>query len=209
MSTLALIASTIEKIGIEIRHLQRTEVREVEEAFLKGQKGSSAMPHKRNPITSENMAGCARVMRGYMITSFENIPLWHERDISHSSAERIILPDATMLLDYMLNRYANLIKNLVVFENNMINNINKTNGVIFAQRVMTALIEKGMTREIAYDVVQPLAMEAWTKNRSFEDLLINREDIMMNLNKKEIKECFSLEFHLKNVEAIYKRIGIL
>ncbi len=141
-STLALIASSIEKIGVEIRHLQRTEVREAEEFFSKNQKGSSAMPHKRNPISSENMAGCARIMRGYMIAAYENIPLWHERDISHSSAERILSSDATTLLDYMLNRFTNVVKNLTVFTDNMIKNIYATNGVIFAQRTMSNLIEK-------------------------------------------------------------------
>lgn len=210
ISTLALIASSIEKMGIEIRHLQRTEVREVEEAFAKGQKGSSAMPHKRNPISSENMAGCARVMRGYMITAFEDIPLWHERDISHSSAERIIMPDATTLLDYMLNRYMRILKNLTVFEDNMLQNINLTNGVIFSQRVMTALIEKkGFSREEAYDLIQPLAMDAWTNKKSFWNLLHENEVVIQNLSEDCLKECFSLEFHLKNVETIYKRIGIL
>ena len=210
MSTLALIASTIEKMGVEFRHLQRTEVREAEEAFRKGQKGSSAMPHKRNPISSENMAGCARVMRGYMLSSFEDIPLWHERDISHSSAERIIAPDATILLDYMLNRFNGIAKNLTVFPEKMIENINLTNGVIFAQRVMTTLIEKkGFAREEAYDTVQPLAMDAWENHKSFRTLLENSEKITSNLTKEDLDDCFSLEYHLRNVEEIYKRVGIL
>lgn len=210
LSTLALIASTIEKMGIEVRHLQRTEVREAEETFAKGQKGSSAMPHKRNPISSENMAGCARVMRGYMLSAFEDIPLWHERDISHSSAERIIMPDATILLDYMLNRYNGILSNLSVFEENMMKNINLTNGVIFAQRVMTALIEKcGLARETAYDTVQPLAMKAWSEGLSYRELLDNNETITNYLSKADLDECFSIEFHLKNVETIYKRVGIL
>lgn len=210
MSTLALIASTIEKMGVELRHLQRTEVREAEEAFAKGQKGSSAMPHKRNPISSENMAGCARVIRGYMLTAYEDIPLWHERDISHSAAERIIMPDATTLLDYMLNRFNGILKNLTVFEDRMLQNIDLTHGVIFAQRVMTTLIEKkGLSREEAYDTVQPLAMDAWTNNKNFRDLLEADSKITTSLSKEDLDDCFSLEYHLRNVEAIYKRVGIL
>ena len=171
MSTLALIGTTMEKIATEIRHLQRSEVHEAEEPFKKGQKGSSAMPHKRNPITSENICGCARVLRGYMVTSYENVALWHERDISHSSTERIILPDATILLDYMLNRYANLLDNLVVYEDQMLKNIYLTNKVIFAQRVMTTLISKGLSREEAYDTVQPISMEAYNNNLDYQDTL--------------------------------------
>ncbi len=208
-SILALIGSTMEKIGVEIRHLQRTEVREVEESFGKGQKGSSAMPHKRNPITSENIAGCARVLRGYMITSYENIPLWHERDISHSSTERIILPDATSLLDYMFKRYTRLLENLVVYEDNMIDNINKTKGVIFTQRVMTLLIDKGLPRETAYDTVQPLAMKAWSEGIQLITLLYDSAEVTAKLSKEEIDSCFTLEYYLKEVDTIYKRCGIL
>ncbi len=208
-SILALIGSTMEKIGVEIRHLQRTEVREVEESFGKGQKGSSAMPHKRNPITSENIAGCARVLRGYMITSYENIPLWHERDISHSSTERIILPDATSLLDYMFKRYTRLLENLVVYEDNMIDNINKTKGVIFTQRVMTSLIQKGLPRETAYDTVQPLAMKAWGEGIHLTTLLYDSAEVTAKLTKEEIDSCFTLEYYLKEVDTIYKRCGIL
>lgn len=210
LSTLALIASTIEKMGIEIRHLQRTEVREVEEGFAKGQKGSSAMPHKRNPIASENMAGCARVMRGYMMSAFENIPLWHERDISHSSAERIIMPDATLLLDYMLHRYHNVLSNLTVFEDRMLSNINATSGVIFSQRVMTMLIErKAMAREEAYDLVQPIAMNAWENSLSMRSLLEQNSVITSQLSAQELDECFSLQYHLAQVQEIYKRVGIV
>ncbi len=210
VSTLALIASTIEKMGVELRHLQRTEVREVEEGFQKGQKGSSAMPHKRNPISSENMAGCARVMRGYMVSAFEDIPLWHERDISHSSAERIIIPDATILLDYMLSRFNTILKNLVVFEERMLENINLTHGVIFAQRVMTTLIEqKAFAREAAYDLVQPLAMQAWENRLSFRTLLDQNKEISSLLSAADLDECFSLAFHLRQVPDIYRRVGIL
>ena len=209
MSTLALIGTTMEKIATEIRHLQRSEVHEAEEPFKKGQKGSSAMPHKRNPITSENICGCARVLRGYMVTSYENVALWHERDISHSSTERIILPDATILLDYMLNRYANLLDNLVVYEDQMLKNIYLTNKVIFAQRVMTTLISKGLSREEAYDTVQPISMEAYNNNLDYQELLSKNEKIMSILTKEELDSCFTLDYYQKNVEAIYKRVNIL
>ena len=209
MSTLALIGTTMEKIATEIRHLQRSEVHEAEEPFKKGQKGSSAMPHKRNPITSENICGCARVLRGYMVTSYENVALWHERDISHSSTERIILPDATILLDYMLNRYANLLDNLVVYEDQMLKNIYLTNKVIFAQRVMTTLISKGLSREEAYDTVQPISMEAYNNNLDYQELLSKNVKIMSILTKEELDSCFTLDYYQKNVEAIYKRVNIL
>lgn len=209
LSVVALIGSTLEKIGVELRHLQRTEVREVEEGFKQGQKGSSAMPHKRNPISSENIAGCARVLRGYMVSAYEDIPLWHERDISHSSAERIILPDATILLDYMLDRMNRILSNLTVFEDRMLENIDATHGVIFAQRVMTLLIErKGMTREVAYDLVQPIAMEAWTKRTSFRELLLENKTILSSLSSEELDEAFSLTYHLRYVDAILLRVGI-
>ena len=208
MGTLALIGSTIEKIATEIRHLQRTEVHELEEYFASGQKGSSAMPHKRNPISSENMCGCARVLRGYMLTSYEDIPLWHERDISHSSAERIIFPDATILLDYMLKRFTNIVNNLTIFKENMIANIYKTNGVIFAQRVMNALIKKGFSREQAYDTVQPIAMDAYFNNKQFKDLLLVHPVVSKKLTKKDINGCFTLEYYQKHVNEIYKRVVI-
>ncbi len=203
--SLSLIATTVEKMGVELRHLQRTEVREVEEGFAKGQKGSSAMPHKRNPIGSENMAGCARVMRGYLSTAMDNICLWHERDISHSSAERIILSDGTILIDYMLNRFNNILSNLHVFPSNMIANIYKTNGVIFAQRFLNELVKKGLSRENAYDLVQPLAMESWEKQSEFK-MLIKNSGITNHLDEKEITECFDLEYYLKSVDEIYARV---
>jgi adenylosuccinate lyase len=209
LGIIALIGSTLEKIGVELRHLQRTEVREVEEGFAHGQKGSSAMPHKRNPISSENIAGCARVLRGYMLSAYENIPLWHERDISHSSAERIILPDSTLLLDYMLNRMNQILTNLTVFEDRMLENIDATHGVVFAQRVMTLLIEKkGFTRETAYDLIQPIAMDAWT-NRSDFRALLNSDDSLKNvLSPADLDEAFSLTYHLRYVDAILLRVGI-
>lgn len=208
MSAIALVGSSIEKMAVEIRHLQRTEVREAEEFFRKGQKGSSAMPHKRNPIGSENMAGCARVLRGYMLTAFENMPLWHERDISHSSAERIILPDATMLLDYMLNRFANIVENLTVYEENMLENINKTHGVIFSQRVMLKLIEKGFARESAYDFVQPKAMFAWENRTSFRGLLEADETVKEYLTAEDLDDIFDHTYHLKAVDGIFERLGL-
>ncbi len=206
MATLALIASTMEQMAVEVRHWQRTELREAEEAFGKGQKGSSAMPHKRNPIGSENMCGCARILRGYMISSYEDIPLWHERDISHSSAERIMLPDATTLLDYMLNRFGNILENLVVFPENMLKNIYLTHKVIFAQRVMTALINKGFSREQAYDLVQPIAMKAWFEALDYKELLQQNDTIKQNFSQEELDQCFTLEYYFKQVPAIFDRV---
>ena len=208
MATLAVIASSIEQMAMEIRNLQRTEVHEVEESFGKGQKGSSAMPHKRNPISSENMCGCARVMRGYMAAFYENVALWHERDISHSSSERIILPDATMLLDYMLNRFRGILENLVVFQDVMMENIYRTRKVIFAQRVMNALIEKGFSREKAYDTVQPIAMRAMSERADYQELLAESADVMAVLSREELDSCFTLEYYLKNVDFIFDGVGI-
>ena len=208
ISTLAVIASTLEQMAFEVRNLQRTEVREAEEAFAKGQKGSSAMPHKRNPISSENICGCARVMRGYMSASCENVALWHERDISHSSTERIILPDATELLDYMLCRFRGILENLVVYPENMLANIWRTNGVIFAQRVMNALIGKGLSREKAYDTVQPLAMKAWSEGIDYRKLLKESPEVSVLLSAAELEECFTLDYYFKNVDYIFKRVGI-
>ena len=209
MAELALIGSTMEKIAVEIRHLQRTEVRELEEFFRKGQKGSSAMPHKRNPISSENIAGCSRVLRGYMLAAYENIPLWHERDISHSSVERIIVPDAIMLLDYMLNRYTKVLENVTVFEDKMLDNIYITNGVIFSQRILSKLIEKGLSRETAYDTVQPLSMKSWENGLVFKELLLNSKEINNYLTKEEIEESFDISYFLKNVRTIFQRVGIV
>ena len=205
MATLAVIGASLEQKAMEIRNLQRTEVHEVEEAFGKGQKGSSAMPHKRNPISSENICGCARVLRGYMATAYENVALWHERDISHSATERIIMPDATILLDYMLNRMMGILENLVVFDEQMKANIYRTNGVIFAQRVMNALIDKGFVREKAYDTVQPVAMRAMAEGASYQSLLKEEPTVMATLTEEELDSCFTLEYYMKNVDYIYKR----
>lgn len=208
MSALALIATSIEKFAVEVRGLQKSETREVEEFFAKGQKGSSAMPHKRNPIGSENMTGLARVIRGYMLTAYENVPLWHERDISHSSAERIILPDATIALNYMLNRFGNIVKNLTVFPENMKRNMDRTLGLIYSQRVLLALIDSGLTREEAYDTVQPKAMEAWEKQVPFRGLIEAEEKITSRLSPAQIEDCFDYNYHLKHVDMIFERLGL-
>lgn len=208
MATLAVIGSTLEKIAVEIRHLQRTELREAEEFFSKGQKGSSAMPHKRNPISSENISGCARVLRGYMVSSYENIPLWHERDISHSSVERIILPDATILLDYMLHRFSGVIEKLMVYPDNMKDNMEKTHGLVFSQRLLLMLVEKGLSRERAYDTVQPLAMKAWEEKRAFRNLVEADSTIQENLSSEEIEDAFDLAYHMRRVDEIFERVGL-
>ncbi len=208
MATLALIGASLEQMAMEIRNLQRTEVHEVEESFGKGQKGSSAMPHKRNPISSENICGCARVLRGYMVTTYDNVALWHERDISHSATERILMPDATILLDYMLNRMMGILENLVVFDEKMKSNIYLTNGVIFAQRVMNALIGKGFVREQAYDTVQPVAMQAMATGASYQELLKQNPVVMGALTEEELDGCFTLDYYMKNVDYIYDRNGI-
>lgn len=208
MATLAIVASTLEQMATEVRNAQRTEVREAEEAFRKGQKGSSAMPHKRNPISSENICGCSRVMRGYMAAACENVALWYERDISHSSTERIMLPDATELLDYMLCRFKGILENLTVYPENMLANIYRTKGVIFAQRVMNALIGKGLSREQGYDTVQPIAMKAWMEGLDYKTLLKENETVMSLLSEEELENCFTLDYYFKNVDYIYKRVGI-
>ncbi len=209
IGTLALIGASIEKMAVEIRGLQKSETREVEEFFAKGQKGSSAMPHKRNPIGSENMTGLARVLRGHMVTAYENVALWHERDISHSSAERIILPDATIALNYMLNRFGNIIKNLTVFPENMKRNMTRTYGLIYSQRVLLSLIDKGMVREEAYDLVQPKAMEAWERGVQFRELVEADEKITSLLSIQEIDDCFDYQHHLKHVDTIFSRLNLI
>lgn len=208
MATLATIASTLEKMAVEVRHLQKSETREAEEYFAAGQKGSSAMPHKRNPISSENITGCARVIRGYMVTAFENVPLWHERDISHSSAERIILPDATILLDYMLHRFARVLEQLVVFPDRMRANIDLTHGLVFSQRVMLKMIDKGISREQAYDTVQPLAMQAWEQQTHLKPLIQASEAVRSYLTEAEVEDAFDLGHHMAQVDRIFARVGL-
>lgn len=208
VTTIALIATSIERFAVEIRGLQKTEQREVEEYFAKGQKGSSAMPHKRNPISSENVTGIARVIRGYASTAYDNIPLWHERDISHSSAERIILPDATTLLNYQLNRFANVVEQLTVFPENMKDNMETTFGLIYSQRVMLQLIDKGLSREEAYDLVQPKTAQAWDEKKDFRSLLETDSKITSILTQNDLNDVFDYNYHIKHVDTIFDRVGL-
>lgn len=203
-SQLALIASLIEQFATEIRHLQKTEVREVEEGFAKNQKGSSAMPHKKNPVLCENLCGLARVVRSNMITAFENINLWHERDISHSSAERIIFPDSLILVDFMLHRFNNVMENLVVHKDNMLKNTKLYGGVVFSQKVLLKLVEKGLTREDAYRIVQGHALSALNGGH-FKDALHNDKAVTNLLSNDEIEACFSVEDYLKNIDKVFER----
>ena len=205
MQSLALIASVIEQFATEIRHLQRTEVLEVEEGFAKGQKGSSAMPHKKNPVLSENLCGLARVVRSNSLAAMENINLWHERDISHSSAERVIFPDSLILVDFMLNRFENIVRNLVVHEKNMLKNTEKFGGIIFSQKVLLKLIEKGLTREESYKIVQRNALDAFENDGDFKANLLADKDVTSRLSKDEIEAIFNKEDFLKNIAAIYAR----
>ena len=208
ISAITLIGTLLEKITLEVRHLQRTEVQEFQEGFGPNQKGSSAMPHKRNPISSENINGLVRVLRGYLIPSFENVALWHERDISHSSAERIVLQDATTLIDYMLKRTTNIIDRLIVNEKNVAKNVAKTKGLIYTQQVMTAIINKGNSREFSYDIVQKIASHCFDNNSDFFAAVNNSEAINKILTKVEITKLFDVNFHLKWVDTIYKRTGL-
>jgi adenylosuccinate lyase len=208
MNTLATIGSTIEKIALEIRHLQRTEVLEVEENFSKGQKGSSAMPHKRNPVVSEQMCGLARLLRSNALAAIENNALWHERDISHSSVERIILPDSTILMNYMLNKMLPLIENLLVYPENMMKNLELTNGLAFSQVILLELAKKGVSREFAYSMVQRNAMECWKTKQPLKELILADTEIKEFLSPNEIEEIFSYERYTQNVDFIFNRVGI-
>lgn len=208
MTTLAIIASCIEKYATEIRHLQRTEVLEVEESFTKGQKGSSAMPHKKNPITSEQLSGLARVLRGNAYASMENIALWHERDISHSSVERIIIPDSTILMDYIISKFTSLADNLVIYEDNIKKNLELTNGLIYSQKVLLKLIEKKMKREDAYRIVQTIAMKCWKEKVNFYELVKKDKEAMKYLSIKELEHIFSSDVLKKKVDYIFNRVGI-
>ena len=208
MNTLALIGSSIEKFTTEIRHLQKTETLELEESFSKGQKGSSAMPHKKNPITCERLSGMARVLRGNALASMENIALWHERDISHSSVERIVVPDSTILTDYILYQFKQIVDNIVVYEENIKKNLNLTNGLIFSQTVLLKLIEKKMKRETAYKIVQDVAMKCWREKISFFDLLKNDNEVKKYLTEKELTDIFDYSKSKKNIDFIFKRVGL-
>ena len=207
LSTLALIATSLEKFATEIRALQKSEVREVEEYFSPGQTGSSAMPHKRNPIGSENVGPCPG-HRGYMVSAYENVPLWHERDISHSSVERIIIPDATILLNYMLNRFSKIIEELTVFPEMMQRNMDRSLGLVFSQQVLLALIDQGLTREEAYGIVQPIAMEAWRTQSPLLDLLLASPEVRKFLSEEAVRACFDYNYHLKHVDMIFARLGL-
>lgn len=208
ISTLALIATGLEEFATEIRSLQRSEIHEVEERFAKGQKGSSAMPHKRNPIGSENICGIARVIRGHAVTAYENIPLWHERDISHSSAERIILPDTTTLLDYAINRFSRILENLTVFPETMLKNMDRTYGLIYSQRILLKLIESGLSREAAYDTVQPLTAKSWDEQIQFRDLVEASPAIIERLSMEDIADAFDYHYHLRYVDEIFGKLGL-
>jgi len=208
LNTLAIIAASLEKIAVEIRHLQRTEVLEAEEFFAKGQKGSSAMPHKRNPITCERITGLARLLRTNALAGMENVALWHERDISHSSVERVILPDSTILLNYMLRKAIALIDRLLVYPENMKKNLETTRGLIFSQPLLLSLIQKDITREEAYRLVQDVSMACWKSGENFQDTVLKDEKIQKVLSENEIKKCFDLNVQLRNVDTIFKRAGI-
>lgn len=205
-TTLAILAGTLEKIAVEIRHLQRTEVHEAEEPFSKGQKGSSAMPHKKNPIGSENISGLARLVRTNALAALENMALWHERDISHSSVERVIGPDSTILMDFMLHRLGNIVRNLVVYPERMLKNLQKTGGLIFSQQVLMRLAEKGLERQKAYVMVQRNALRVWEECTPFKELLLEDREIGKYLRKEEIEEIFDLAYHLKHVDDIFERV---
>lgn len=206
MQSLALIASVIEQFATEIRHLQRTEVLEVEEGFGEHQKGSSAMPHKKNPVLSENLCGLARVVRANSLVALENIPLWHERDISHSSAERIIFPDSLTLVDFMLNRFNGIVENLVVHEDNMLKNTDKFGGIVFSQKVLLTLVSKGLSREDAYSIVQRNALDAFNNHGNFKENLLNDKDIMNLITPQELETIFDKKAFLQNIDKIYARI---
>ncbi|KRM12688.1 adenylosuccinate lyase [Paucilactobacillus suebicus] len=206
IATLGLIATGLEEFATEVRSLQRSEIHEVEEHFAAGQKGSSSMPHKRNPIGSENICGLARVIRGHVQTAYEDIPLWHERDISHSSAERVILPDTTILLDYMLHRFNNIIANLTVFPETMKKNMTRTYGLIYSQRLLLKLIEKGLSREQAYDLVQPLTARSWDEQLQFRDLVEASDQITAKLTEADIDDAFDYHYHLRYADRIFERV---
>ncbi|MEM1291468.1 MAG: adenylosuccinate lyase [Cyanobacteria bacterium P01_H01_bin.162] len=209
MNALALLAASMERFAVEIRNLQRTDVLEVEEFFSKGQKGSSAMPHKRNPIRSERLTGCARIIRGNAMAALENVALWHERDISHSSVERVILPDSCILIHFMLVESTKLIKKLLVYPENMQRNMNVYGGVVFSQRVLLSLVEKGLTREDAYEIVQSLAHQAWnTEGGDFRALVTHSDRVQAHLSTADLDACFDPKHHLRNLDEVYQRLGI-
>lgn len=205
-TTLAVVGSSLEKFAVEIRHLQRTEVLEAEEHFSEGQKGSSAMPHKRNPVLSENLCGLSRLLRGYSVTALENVALWHERDISHSSAERVIAPDATILLDFALDRFRGMMERLVVYPDRMRRNLERTGGLLFSQRVMLALVDRGLSRERAYEIVQRSAMKAWGQEKELAGLLWKDREVRNLLSRAEFQELFDPAVYLRHVDTVFGRV---
>ena len=209
MSTLAVIASSLDKFATELRHLQRTEVLEAEEPFGGGQKGSSAMPHKRNPVMGERISGLARVIRGNALAALENVALWHERDISHSSVERVILPDSAILLHYMLDQLTKVLSGLKINTDNMICNMEKTRGLVFSQRVMLALVDRGVDRDSAYRLTQSSALKAWDEGKDLKSLLLADPAVMEKLGPAEVEDLFDYNYHLKNVDYIFRRAGLL
>jgi len=206
--TLALVGASLEKFATEIRHLQRTEVLEVEEPFVEGQKGSSAMPHKRNPVACEQVSGLARLLRSYAQAGLENVPLWHERDISHSSVERVVLPDATILLDYLLVRFRGILEGLQIYPDRMRQNLELTGGLIFSEAVLLALVDKGLSRDEAYRLVQRHAMKAWESREPFKPLLLADPEVRRHLSPAEIENCFDLGYHLRHLDEIFARVGL-
>ncbi len=208
VTTLALIGSSLSKFATEIRLLQKTELLEVEEPFFKGQIGSSAMPHKRNPVTCERITGLSRILRGNTMAAFENISLWHERDISHSSVERIILPDSAAILDYMLHKFIPIIDGLLVYPKHMVNNLGKTRGLIYSQRVLLELMQKGLTREEAYDIIQHCAMQVWQETSDFRDVLYRDRKVRKYLKPNEIDACFDIKYYTRHRDKIFKRVGL-
>ena len=208
LGALALVGTTVETIAVEVRHLQRSEVLEAEESFGEGQKGSSAMPHKRNPVGSENLTGMARLLRGYMVAAYEDVALWHERDISHSSVERVVLPDATIALDYSLARMARIVEGLTVYPDRMAENLDRTYGLVYSQRLLLAMIDQGMSREAAYDTVQPLAMTAWRERRGFRDIVDAAPGVTDVLSADQIADAFDPATHQAHVDEVFERVGL-
>ncbi|PRX31818.1 adenylosuccinate lyase [Orenia metallireducens] len=208
LSVMAIIASSLDKFATEIRNLQRTDILEIEESFKKGQKGSSAMPHKKNPITCERISGLSRVVKANANVGFDNVNLWHERDLTHSSPERVVLPDSSILIDYMLNKFTDVVDNLAVYEENMEANLAKTKGLIFSQKVMLSLVDKGLLRDDAYAIVQRNALEAWNSEKTFKELLLADSELTEHMKEEEVEQIFDYSYHLKNIDVIYQRLGL-
>jgi adenylosuccinate lyase len=208
LTTIAVIGSSLDKFCTEIRHLQKTEILEVEEPFFKGQIGSSAMPHKRNPVTCERICGLARILRANAQAALENVALWHERDISHSSVERIIIPDSTIALDYMMNKFASLMEDLLVYSKNMILNLSKTRGLVYSQRILIELMKKGLTRDAAYEIIQKNAMQVWQEGSDFKDVLSRDRKLRRYLSSNEIDSCFNIKYYLRHTDRIFRKMGL-